>query len=143
MQGSATEAPKARQLRREIGYVLKFLVVGVLNTLVGLGSIYACKYFFSISDVPANAIGYALGLTNSFLWNRRWTFAQAGRTRITIIRFALVFVVAYATNLATMMVLRGSLGIDAYLAHALATAPYTAIFYLGSRYFVFVEGRKG
>jgi putative flippase GtrA len=135
-------ASRAAQLRREVGYVLRFLVVGVMNTMVGLGTIYACKYFLGLGDVPANAVGYTLGLINSFLWNRRWTFAQAGRTHVTILRFALVFLVAYGANLITMMVLRGPMGIDAYIAHALATAPYTVIFYVGSRYFVFESGRK-
>lgn len=122
----------------ELGRVLRFLLVGVLNTAVGLGSIYACKYFFALPDVPANVIGYLFGLVNSFFWNRRWTFAHSGDTTRTVIKFILTFLVAYATNLATVLALVHG-GVNPYLAHALATAPYTALFYLGSRYFVFTQ----
>ena len=122
----------------ELGRMLRFLVVGVLNTMVGLGSIYICKYFFALDDVPANVIGYLFGLTNSFFWNRKWTFAHSGDTARTIVKFVLTFLVAYAANLATVLSLVHS-GVNAYLAHALATAPYTAIFYIGSRYFVFTQ----
>lgn len=121
----------------ELAYVVRFLAVGVLNTLVGLGSIYACKYFLGLGDVPANMIGYLIGLTNSFLWNRRWTFSHSGRIGIAAARFFLVFIVAYAVNLSVALTCIHILSINSYLAHAVATVPYTVIFYLGSRYFVF------
>jgi putative flippase GtrA len=121
----------------EIAYVLRFLAVGVLNTCVGLGSIFAFKYFLGLGDAPANFCGYLIGLTNSFFWNRRWTFSHSGRIGIAAARFLLVFVVAYAVNLAVALICIHLLGVNAYLAHAIATAPYTVIFYLGSRYFAF------
>lgn len=121
----------------EIAYVLRFLAVGVLNTCVGLGSIYALKYFLGLGDVPANMIGYLIGLTNSFFWNRRWTFSHSGRIGIAAARFFSVFIAAYAVNLAVALTCIHILAVNSYLAHAIATVPYTVIFYLGSRYFVF------
>jgi putative flippase GtrA len=126
--------PSARELR----YILRFLAVGVLNTLVGLGTIYGCKLFLSLEDIPANILGYAVGLVNSFFWNRRWTFAHTNYLARTMFRFIAVFLVAYGANLATALGLIRQLGVDAYLAHAIATAPFTVLFYLGSRYFTFV-----
>jgi putative flippase GtrA len=124
----------------ELGMLVRFLAVGVLNTVAGLGTIYACKYFLSLGDIPSNMIGYLFGLTNSFFWNRHWTFAQSGDTGRTVCKFLLVFMLAYLFNLATILLLTRTLGVNSYLAHAIATIPYTAIFYLGSRYFVFPRG---
>lgn len=126
-----------RSASTELVYVLRFLAVGVLNTAVGLGTIYGCKFFLGFGDVPANVIGYAAGLINSFLWNRKWTFSHSGDTAGTILRFVVVFLVAYAANLSAVLLLIHVFSVNAYLAQALATAPYTALFYLGSRYFVF------
>jgi putative flippase GtrA len=123
----------------ELGYVLRFLLVGVLNTFVGLGTIYACKYFLSLEDVPSNMIGYTVGLINSFFWNRRWTFSHSGDTGRTAVKFVLVFLFAYAANLVTAMVLIKQFDVGSYIAHAMATIPYTGLFYLGSRYFVFAR----
>jgi putative flippase GtrA len=123
----------------EFGHIVRFLLVGVLNTAVGLGATYASKYFFSIRDVPANGIGYLVGLTNSFFWNRRWTFSHSGDTVWTAARFVLVFAVAYSANLMLMLSLISRLRLNSYAAQALATIPYTVLFYLGSRYFVFVR----
>lgn len=60
---------------REAG---RFLSVGVANTVVGLLVIYAAKFFLRLGDVPANALGYAVGLLLSFALNSRWTFGYRG-----------------------------------------------------------------
>lgn len=119
--------------------ITRFLVVGLLNTCIGLGVIYACKYLSQMDDVLANAIGYSVALANSFVWNRRWTFADAGRLFPAATRFFGVFCVAYLANLTTAMAAIGTFGVNSYLAHAIAAVPYTVLFYLGSRFFVFVR----
>ena len=129
--------PRAMRANGEIGRIIRFVVVGVSNTLVGLSTIYACKYFFDIADAPANAIGYCVGLVNSFIWNRRWTFRHSGEILPAVKRFLVVFLVAYMANLLTAMLLINETSINHYLAHAIATVPYTVIFYLGSRFVVF------
>jgi putative flippase GtrA len=119
--------------------IAKFLAVGVLNTLVGLGTIYLCKWLLGAGDVISNVIGYAVGLVNSFAWNRRWTFAHSGAVLPAAARFVLVFLAAYFVNLATMLAAIDVLGVNSYLAHAIAVVPYTTVFYLGSRRFAFRE----
>jgi putative flippase GtrA len=123
----------------ELTRIARFLAVGVLNTIVGLAVIYTCKYFGQMSDVPANAIGYVVALTNSFAWNRRWTFAHMGRILPAATRFFWVFCIAYLANLATVMTVIGAFGVNSYLAHAIGAFPYTVLFYLGSRFFAFAR----
>ena len=117
--------------------LLRFLAVGVVNTLVGLGTTYALMGLAGFGEAPANAGGYAVGLTCSFLLNRRWTFAHEGPVLPALLRFGLVFGVAYLANLATVLTAVRGLGLNPYLAQALGVPPYTALFYLGSRYFAF------
>jgi putative flippase GtrA len=123
----------------ELKQIFRFLAIGLMNTCIGLGVIYACKYFAQIGDVPANMIGYIVAVTNSFFWNRRWTFSHAGNILSAARRFIGLFCVAYLTNLATVMILIEMLHMNNYLAHAIATIPYTVMFYLGSRFFVFTR----
>lgn len=123
----------------EFARIARFLAVGVLNTFVGLGVIYSCKYFGQLSDVSANVVGYVVGVTNSFFWNRRWTFVHSGSIFPAALRFLGVFLAAYLANLATVMILIEAFDVNSYLAQALGTAPYTALFYLGSRFFVFTR----
>ncbi len=115
----------------------KFIGVGAVNTLVGLGVIVGCKRLFEFGDILANMSGYAVGLTIGFVLNRHWTFDHAGNVRTAALRFLAVFAVAYLTNLSCVLFAIRVAAIDAYMAQALGVLPYTAIFYLGSRLYAF------
>jgi hypothetical protein len=65
----------------------RLLSVGAVNTLVGLGVIYACKRLLVFGDILANASGYAVGVTIAFMLNRHWTFEHRGNLRVAVLRF--------------------------------------------------------
>lgn len=81
----------------QIRQFIRYIAVGVMNTLVTLAVIYVCKSFTPIPLMVCNAIGYITGLVNSFLWNRAWVFrARTKRSGRQILHFAAGFGVAYA-----------------------------------------------
>ncbi len=118
---------------------IRFLLVGVVNTITGLGIIYACKWFLGFDDISANVCGYLVGLTVSFTLNSRWTFQYQGRVWPAVARFLCVFLIAYATNLAVVLLLIENFGVNSYLAQAIGVPPYTLMFYAGSRWLAFRE----
>ncbi len=119
--------------------LLRFLLVGLANTAVGLGTIYLLKWAFAVSDVPANLAGYVLGLCLSFALNRSWTFQHKGSVAAAALRFLCVFAVAYGVNIAVLLLLRDGLNINSYLCHLLSMLPYTIVFFLGSKLFAFPQ----
>jgi putative flippase GtrA len=127
-------------IRQHLPQLGRFLSVGVLNMVVGLLVIYACKWFFDANDVAANAIGYAAGLTTSFTLNSRWTFAYRGPQLPALIKFLLVALVAYGMNLLTVVMLIQHVGVNGYLAQALGIPAYTLTTYLASKFIVFRPG---
>jgi len=114
----------------------RFLLSGAVNTAVGLALIYFGMWL-GLGDVTANLVGYAVGITISFLLNRNWTFEHRGHLAIAALRFALAVATAYLANLVTMLAARDWLGLDSWLAQTLAVGPYTVILYLLSSHFVF------
>jgi putative flippase GtrA len=116
---------------------LRFGIVGLLNTVLGLAVILAAKALLGLGDFAANLSGYGLGLMCSFLLNRSWTFRHDGRAFAAFWRFGVAFAVAYGLNLATVFGLRDAIGVNSYLAQACGVAPYTISFYLMSAYYVF------
>jgi glycosyltransferase involved in cell wall biosynthesis/putative flippase GtrA len=121
----------------------RYLAVGVVNTLVGLGTIYACLFFFGWSDVPANMFGYTVGIACGFALNRRWTFVDTAPPLPALLRYVLVLLTAYGVNLATVLAVRDLGGLNSYLAQAAGILPYTLLGYLGSRYFAFSPPSEG
>jgi putative flippase GtrA len=124
-------------IKQHLPQLGRFLSVGMLNGLISLLTIYACKGFFHIGDVAANAIGYAAGLTTSFTLNSRWTFGYRGEQLPALVKFLLVAAVAYGMNLLTVLVSINYLGINGYVAQALGIPPYVLTSYLASKYVVF------
>lgn len=68
---------------------VRFATVGVSNTVIDFIVFMLLQSFTGV--VPAQFIGYGAGTLNSYLWNRRWTFAQGTDWDIReMIRFLLV-----------------------------------------------------
>jgi putative flippase GtrA len=117
--------------------LVKYLLVGVANTGVGLGTIYFAMYFLRLDIIPANALGYSLGILLSFILNKTWTFSSTDRVVASFLRFIIVVAVAYTANLATVLIATLHFNINRYIAQALGMLPYIAIGFLGSRFFAF------
>jgi putative flippase GtrA len=115
----------------------------VINTLVGLSVIFGLKAFLQANDVFANAIGYLVGLSVSFVLNRSWTFRHEGNIPAAAVRFLAVFLVAYTINLAVVLTLIHGVGVNSYLAQALGMPPYTLAFFLLSKFFAFRRWEAG
>ena len=120
---------------------LRFILVGIANTLLGLSIIFAAKGLAELDDFVSNLLGYSFGLLLSFFFNRKWTFRHNGRIFPTAKRFLIAFLLSYIANLMTVYGLRDSAGLNSYLAQAIGVIPYTMIFYLASRYYVFLGKR--
>ena len=115
---------------------LRFLLVGVLNTGVGLACIYGAMAL-GVDYRWANALGYAVGCLVGFVGNRSWTFRHHGPWRSSLARWLLVVAAAYGVNLAAVIGLHEALGVDAYVAQLGGVILYTAVAFVGGRLFAF------
>ena len=86
--------------QRTAAQFVKYLLVGGINTLVTLAVIALCKSVLSISPMASNAIGYAAGVINSFIWNRSWVFRSGGRLTGQAIKFLVGFGLCYGIQFA-------------------------------------------
>lgn len=116
--------------------LVRFLLTGAANTLLGLGIIYALK-LVGMHDVPANLLGYALGIWISYAMHAAWSFEYRGSIRAALPRYVLVTVLAYLANLATVSVALYGWGLNGYVAQACGIPPYALVAYLGSKLYVF------
>jgi putative flippase GtrA len=128
---------------RMSGQAVRFVIVGLLNTLIDLGAFYLLGLIPGMPHIAAKGVSYVLGICNSFFWNKYWTFGARGSER-----GKREFAVFFAVNLPPLIVnlvafeLLG-LWIDSgalwvRMGKAFAAAVVSVIWnFLGSRYWAF------
>jgi putative flippase GtrA len=128
---------------RVSGQVVRFIVVGLLNTAVDLGAFYVLSLIPGMPHSGAKAASYVLGICNSFIWNKYWTFG-AGSSARGKREFAVFFAVnlpPLAVNVVVFTVLGIWIDSGAWLvrmAKAFAAAVVSVAWnFLGSRYLAF------
>lgn len=116
--------------------VAAFSIVGVANTIVGVGVIVLAS-LIGAGPILANVLGYGAGLVISFTLNSRFTFQRRRVDRFTVMRFLGAFAIAFCVNLAVVIAAKDLLDWHGLLA-SLAGAPfYVALFYLLCECWVF------
>ncbi|MEG2639567.1 MAG: GtrA family protein, partial [Clostridiales bacterium] len=112
------------------GQFLRFLFVGVLNTIVGYGS-YWIGIKFGIHFAIASLIGQILGTVHSYIWNKKFTFASKtespGKTLGEMVRFSSVYAVQYVANVALIAIFIKVFSLSAELGGFFAMAICTVI----------------
>ncbi len=86
---------------RDVRQFGKYIVVGGGNTMLTLAVIFLLKSEFGVNLWLSNAVGYAAGMVNSFVWNKLWVFrSRGGRISGEAFRFLTGFAVCYAVQFA-------------------------------------------
>jgi putative flippase GtrA len=116
---------------------LRFGLVGLANTVVGLLAIYATIYFFQFGPLVANASGYAIGLILSFILNRIWTF-QSNRSLDNVLPlYFLVAAVSYLLNFLAIYFANKFYNVNPYAVQVLGMGIYTTVMFSGCKWLVF------
>ena len=74
---------------------LKFMIVGVVNTLVGIAVMFFCFNVLAWSYWVSSALNYMVGSIVSYLLNKRYTFQQKGNDWHTVWKFIVNVSVCY------------------------------------------------
>jgi putative flippase GtrA len=84
-----------------------------------------------------SAIGFAVGATNGFLLNRRWTFREHVGDTLTPVRWAIVQGCGLAVNEGLLYLFVHDAGLDKLLAQACATVFVTISTFFANRAWTF------
>ena len=123
--------------------VWKFLLVGVVNTLVGTGVMFLLYNLAGCSYWVSSAANYIVGGVLSFFLNKYFTFQKTQWSWAEVVKFAvsvaLCWLIAYgAAKPAVMWMLSGqSKTVQENTAMLVGMVLYTGLNYLGQRFFAF------
>ncbi|HXA54754.1 MAG TPA: GtrA family protein [Solirubrobacteraceae bacterium] len=134
---TVADAPKQRLKSTMVAQFVKFGIVGVGNTLLSLAVYAVLLKGFDVWYIAASAIGYAVGMVNGFLWNRRWTFRGHVGDALTPVRWCVVQGCGLAANLGLVFMFVHDAGLDKLLGQACATAIVVVFTFIANRAWTF------
>jgi putative flippase GtrA len=115
----------------------RFIVVGLMNAVIGLGIIYSSYNLLHLNYILANILGYGCGIINSFIWNRRWTFKSKKDPKPEILLFFLMFGISYALNFGVTVLCVEILGVTPNIAQLAGIVFYTCSNFFLNKYITF------
>lgn len=123
--------------------LFKFLIVGVLNTLVGCGTMFLLYNLAHCSYWVSSAANYIVGGIVSFFLNKYFTFENKQWEWAQVWKFALNVTVCYLLGYGmakplVMRLLKGqAVRVQENVAMLVGMCLYTGLNYLGQRFFAF------
>jgi putative flippase GtrA len=129
---------KVRRLLETINMrqFFKFALVGFINTAVFYG-IYFALLQLGFNYVIALTVGTVVGIVNSYLWNKIFTFRVKKKSLWESVKFFLVYGVQYLSNLLIIHICVSHIGISEELAGLLAISVGVFISYFGHKFWTF------
>lgn len=126
----------------------KFLLVGVVNTLVGNGIMFLLYNLCGVGYGISTAANYVVGSIVSYFLNKYYTFKQTKKSLKEVIKFiiniALCYAAAYgvARPLAYLVFTNLSLNLKDNLAMLTGSGIFIVLNYFGQRFFAFKNNEK-
>jgi len=115
--------------------VLRFLLVGALNTLFGF-AVFSLFLYLNFHYSLASFLGIVLGILFNFKTYGSLVFKC--RDNSLILRFVLFYAVLYAVSVVCLWGFN-SMGVNLYYANAIMLLPLSALSFYLNRNFVFIR----
>lgn len=122
---------------------LKFLIVGVINTLVGTAVMFGCYNLLHFGYWVSSASNYVVGSIVSYFLNKYFTFQVKERSIRFVVRFIINITICYllAYGIAKPLVARILSSMPANIqengAMLVGMCLFVALNYIGQRFFAF------
>ena len=126
-----------------IGEMARFILVGVINTLVGSSIMFIAFNLLHINYWISSALNYIIGSICSFFLNKFFTFKSSKYKKQEIIYFVINILVCYfiaygiARPLSRAVFLSQSKTMQDNMALLAGMVAFTGLNYFGQKFFVF------
>ena len=117
---------------------IKFISVGLLNTLVTYITFYLLLSL-GINYKVAATVGYILGILNSYIWNKYWTFKSKKTIKVEFAKFIIVYLFSYIVNIITLTIFVEIFDMIPEIGEIFGISLATIISYLGLKYYSFKQ----
>mgnify|MGYP004454173443 CR=1 FL=1 len=128
--------------------LFKFLIVGVINTLVGTAIMFGMYNIIGADYWVSSITNYVLTSILSFFLNKYFTFENKTKSFSQVLKFIINIIVCYglaygiAKPLVKYVLSAQSKNIRDNVAMLIGMCLFTGLNYIGQRFFAFISKRK-
>jgi putative flippase GtrA len=131
---------KTNIFKNQIIEIIKFSIVGIINTLADFVVFFLCYSIFRFSYSISQVFGYSSGMLNSFIMNKKWTFKDKTTGKVVIIKmlkFIITNIISLSCSIVVIKFSKSYLSNSILLSKVLATICAQGINYFSYKYIVF------
>jgi putative flippase GtrA len=128
----------------KIKHMVRFSIVGVSNTIIDFVAFTILFSVLGLSYIPSQILGYSVGVFNSFIFNRKWTFGDnrpdkktGKKTIYEFMQFVVINVISLTTSVIVMDILVRYVNMNVYLSKVLVIMIAQIINFLSYKLWVF------
>ena len=118
--------------------LVRFGIVGVASNGV-LYLAYLALTYLGMEHKVAMTLLYAIGVLQTFVFNKRWSYRHRGAATAAFIRYGIVYLCGYASNLAVLFVLVDHLGYPHQLVQGAMIITLAILTFLSLKLWVFAQ----
>lgn len=127
---------------------IKFLMVGVINTLVGTGVMFLLYNVFSASYWVSSAANYIVGSIVSYFLNKYFTFQNKEKSMVQVLKFvvniSICYLIAYggAKPLVRYLLSSSNEKVQDNISMLIGMGLFVVLNYFGQRFIVFKDNKN-
>jgi putative flippase GtrA len=118
--------------------LFRYVTVGLLSNGVAF-ALYLVITTAGVGPKVAMSIVYLLGVAQTFIFNRRWSFGHRGTQGPAFVRYCLAYAAGYALNVIVLVVLVDRLGWPHQFVQGAMIPTLAVVLFLAQKLWVFAE----
>jgi putative flippase GtrA len=130
------ERGKAFTVRAAVGQFARYAIVGLVSNAVAY-LLYLALTAAGMEYKLAMTLLYGLGVAQTFLFNKRWSFQHGGMHGPTFLRYCVTYGLGYCINLFALLVFVERLGYPHQLVQGVMVLTLAVMIFLLQKFWVF------
>lgn len=135
--GNLRDMGKHPEERALVFQTYRFVLVGLLNTIVGFSVFYILLSLLHVNYSVSLIISHFIGVIHSYLWNKNWTFRVKKNSSAIVIKFFVLYAAIFVINYIILVLLVEVVGYNKLLAQVISLLLTTIISFVGQRFWSF------
>lgn len=116
--------------------IARFAIVGLISNAI-LYVAYLILTFLGLGHKTTMSMLFAVGVTQTFFLNRRWTFGHSGSTQRAYVRYWVAYGIAYFLDLIMLALFVDLLGYKHQIVQGLLAIVIAAMMFFLQKFWVF------